>query len=245
MALAPNRDAKDDAAQRSSSVFFAMSLFALFHIVAGSLALLSGAVALCVRKGRGRHVRWGRVYVCAMIAMSLSGATLAAFDGDVESVLGGSLACYLTTTGWLALRGTSISGRWSSALACCALCVAAAAMALLATSTTVGTFAVGDDAASVAVFGGILGMTGAIDVYRHRRSAIAPVPADDRRRLLRHLWRMTFALLLACIAFFLGQADEFQPALRRMDLLLLPCVAVLFALAYWVLRMRRPFRAAR
>jgi len=45
---------------------------------------------------------------------------------------------------------------------------------------------------------------------------------------------------LACAAFFLGQADEFPRALQRIELLVLPCLAVIVALLYWTVRTVKP-----
>ena len=58
------------------------------------------------------------------------------------------------------------------------------------------------------------------------------------RRLVRHLWRMCFALYIATSSFFLGQADEFPEMLRHPALLALPVLAVLVAMVYWLWRVR-------
>ena len=57
-------------------------------------------------------------------------------------------------------------------------------------------------------------------------------------RIARHLWRMCVALLIAALSFFIGQSDEFPPALRIMPLLALPMLIVLGALFYWLWRVR-------
>ena len=57
-------------------------------------------------------------------------------------------------------------------------------------------------------------------------------------RIARHLWRMCFALLIAALSFFIGQSDEFPPALRIMPLLALPMLIVLGVLFYWLWRVR-------
>ena len=57
-------------------------------------------------------------------------------------------------------------------------------------------------------------------------------------RLTRHLWRMTFALLIAALSFFIGQADVFPQPIRIRPLLALPVLAVLVTLLYWLWRVR-------
>jgi hypothetical protein len=63
-------------------------------------------------------------------------------------------------------------------------------------------------------------------------------PFRGAARLARHLWRMTFALFIAALSFFIGQSDEFPEAFRIMPLLALPVVAVLGSLFYWLWRVR-------
>ena len=57
-------------------------------------------------------------------------------------------------------------------------------------------------------------------------------------RLLRHLWRMSFALFIAAMSFFLGQAKVFPKPVRIPALLALPVLAVLVTLLYWLWRVR-------
>jgi putative ABC transport system permease protein len=56
--------------------------------------------------------------------------------------------------------------------------------------------------------------------------------------LTRHLWRMSFALLIAAMSFFLGQAKVFPQPVRIYPLLALPVLAVLVTMLYWLWRVR-------
>jgi hypothetical protein len=49
---------------------------------------------------------------------------------------------------------------------------------------------------------------------------------------------MSFALFIAPMSFFFGQADVFPEALRIMPLLALPVLSVLVTMLYWVWRLR-------
>ena len=49
---------------------------------------------------------------------------------------------------------------------------------------------------------------------------------------------MSFALFIAAMSFFLGQADEFPPALRIIPVMAGPPLAVLGAMFYWLWRVR-------
>jgi hypothetical protein len=66
---------------------------------------------------------------------------------------------------------------------------------------------------------------------------------DGRRRLARHLWRMTFALWIATASGFLGQAKFIPAPYRDFRLLVIPVLLVLATLVYWLVRTlwwRRP-----
>jgi len=89
---------------------------------------------------------------------------------------------------------------------------------------------------------GIAGTFGAAGDLRWMRSG-APrgVP-----RIVRHLWRMSLALFIAAMSFFVGQSDEFPKEWRIMPLLVLPGLAVLVTMLWWLWRVRRKraFRTA-
>ncbi len=57
-------------------------------------------------------------------------------------------------------------------------------------------------------------------------------------RLVRHLWRMCFALFIAVTSLFLGQPQVFPEALRTSGALALPPALVLALLLWWLVRIR-------
>lgn len=56
-------------------------------------------------------------------------------------------------------------------------------------------------------------------------------------RIARHLWRMSLALLIT-VGSFAGQPRAIPPFLRGSPLLVLPMIAVLAGLVYWLVRVR-------
>ena len=81
---------------------------------------------------------------------------------------------------------------------------------------------------------GVVGLLAGIgDVRSMRSGALRGV-----RRIARHLWRMSFALFIAALSFFIGQAQVFPKPIRIMPLLALPVLAVLLTMLYWLWRVR-------
>ena len=71
----------------------------LIHIIAGLLALASGAVALYAVKGSSLHRRSGMVFVVAMLVLSSTGALMAVFiKPNPVNVMAGSTTFYLVST---------------------------------------------------------------------------------------------------------------------------------------------------
>ena len=64
-------------------------------------------------------------------------------------------------------------------------------------------------------------------------------PLQGAKRLARHLWRMCFALFIAALSIFIGQADVIPEQFRNRGFLALPVLAVLVTMLYWLWRVRR------
>ena len=74
------------------------------HICSGTLALLSGIVAVSVRKGSHRHVLAGKVFVASMLTMAVAAVYLAITKHQPNNIGGGILTFYLIGTAWLTAR---------------------------------------------------------------------------------------------------------------------------------------------
>lgn len=203
------------------------------HVAGGGLSLLAGYAALHAAKGAASHRRFGRVFVYAMITMGTTGALIAALTGVETSVVMGLFATYLVVTGFTAVT-TNTHQRWFGVG-----CAAAALMLALALSdlgrralASPGGVIEGLPAPMAFVFAAVAIIASVSDV----RWTLNPQPT--RARLIRHLWRMCFALFCAAASFFLGQTDEIPRALRIPALLAIPVLLPLLAMAIWRWRLR-------
>jgi len=87
---------------------------------------------------------------------------------------------------------------------------------------------------------GVVGLLASAGDLRVMRSGAL----QGTSRIARHLWRMSFALFIAALSFFLGQAKVIPKPIRIPALLALPVLAVLVTMLYWLwrVRVRRTFR---
>ena len=210
------------------------------HVVAGGLALASGYVALYTRKGARLHRRSGLVFGVAMLAMATLGMLMAVtreHRGAAINVPAGLTVAYLVVTGILAVRPPSAaSRRVERAGTVVALGVAVASLALGAEAVVTGVRRDGIPAFPYFMFGviGVLAFAGDVRMMRAGGSPALRGP----RRLARHLWRMSLALGIAAMSFFLGQAKVIPKPVRIPALLALPVLAVLATMLYWLWRVR-------
>jgi uncharacterized membrane protein len=232
-----------------------MKLTLLIHVLAGALGLLSGYVALAVAKGAPLHRKTGTFFVYVMVTMSMTGLLVSAARGiapaiNIPTAL---LTFYLVITGMTTVRqahgrpersrGTSVGGRagWSRQLDIAAMFMA---FAIAAGCVVLAVVSIGKGGAEaglaypLVLFGGAALAAGVGD-----RRMIRGGPLKGAPRLQRHLWRMSFAMFLSSIAFYLGP-DRLPEALRipalRAAAVLLPLVVI--AYWKWKLRAKRPLR---
>jgi hypothetical protein len=222
-----------------------VTLLLPIHILAGVIGLGAGAVTLYAVKGGRVHRRAGLVFACAMLIMSAIGAGLAAvrhqrLSGAVmapqwSSVLAGLLTFYLVTTGWLTIRRTTRSLQWPTIVSLLfALTLGLASIRLgIDAQRSPGGKLNGQPAIPGFVFGGVALLAAVGDLRVMFGAAM-----NRAQRLARHLWRMCFALFIAALSFFLGQAHIFPKPIRKVPLLATPVLLVLVIMVYWLIRVR-------
>ena len=199
------------------------------HIGAGGLSLVAGYVALYATKGGSLHRRSGAVFVYAMLVMAIFGGVISAVRGVAMAINipAAIVTSYLVMTSLITLRPAGATPRFLDRL----LMLVAFGLGL---ACLVLLFSTGPLAAFPLIMFGTVATIGAFgDLRVIRRGKLQGVP-----RLRRHLWRMTFALFIAALSFFIGQAKVIPEAIRNGPLLAMPVLAVLLTLIYWLWRTR-------
>ena len=204
-----------------------MELLPLLHICAATVGLLSGYLAMLLRKGTSVHRVTGSIFVVSMLTMSASAAYLAAFVSPNRlNVVAALLTFYLVATAWWTARRRD-GGRSSLDLAGLLLVTAVAVMGL--------TF--GREAR---FFGIVASLFVISDVRMLVRGGVS-----GPRRIARHLWRMCLALLIATLSLYPGQAKLFSQPVRETGLLFVPHVFLVAAMIFWMVRVRKRRTAPR
>ena len=218
-----------------------MSPLLIIHVGAGSLGILSGAVALSVRKGERLHRAFGTVFFISMLTGAALAVYLAIFvpptaSGSAPpsaSVSIGILTIYLVATAWMTVRRKQGSvGLFEKAALLVVLCIAAA---LLIFGSHAASMPMARPGGYVPyfVFASFAVFAAAGDLRLILRGGISGV-----QRIARHLWRMCFALFFASAFFFLGQQKVMPVFMHGSPLLFVPAIAPLVLMIFWLFRVR-------
>jgi hypothetical protein len=218
-----------------------MSPMVAFHILAGTIAMLSGAAAIAVRKGARAHRLTGNAFVVSMLGLSTSGAYLGFAVDEPLNGLMGILTAYLVVTAWWTARrrrGEIVPVDWAALAVPLAVAAGLVGYGLAAAGTPSGTLG-GFPSGGYFVFATLAFLLALGDVRMLVRGGV--FGAD---RIARHLLRMCLALFIAVASFFLGQQQVIPEALRTPPVLYGPVLLVIAVMLYWLVRVRRAKRAA-
>jgi uncharacterized damage-inducible protein DinB/uncharacterized membrane protein len=213
----------------------------LLHICSAVVGLLSGYLAMFLRKGSGLHGAAGVTFTVSMISMTTSAAYVATFERpNMLNVVVSLFTFYLVTTSWWSARHKEGGTSLFDAVAL----VFALVVGFIGIAT--GVEAAGNPkglkdgipAGLYFFFGSMALLSSALDVRLLVRGGVT-----GPRRLLRHLLRMCFALLIATFSLYPGQGRLFPAELKQSGLLFIPHVVLLGSMIFWAVRMSRRKRA--
>jgi hypothetical protein len=213
------------------------------HIVAGFIALGSGAVAAVARKGGHVHRRSGTLFVVSMLVMATFAAYLAvAVPDQLVNLFISAFAAYLVATAWVTARrreGTiGVSEKIALLVAAC-LC---APFAILAFQLATGLAPMFKSAVPfkgpvlIAIYGftSVLAIAAIGDAKVVIDGGISGAP-----RIARHLWRMCVGLTLAAGSAFTNGFARLLPGPYHVPpLFFFPQFLPLGLLIFWMIRVR-------
>jgi uncharacterized membrane protein len=205
----------------------------LFHICAGTLGLLAGAVAISFRKGSSRHRVSGNVFVVSMLGLSASGVYMALMKHQPGNVLGGALTFYLVATAWRITRrrdGQTDGFDWGALLVVLTVVAVAGTFGLGAARSPTG-LKYGYPAGPYAFLGSVALIAAVGDVRMLIRGGVS-----GAQRIARHLWRMCFGWFTASASIFLARPHLFPAFFRKTGLLYFLTVVPLLLMIFWLIR---------
>src|SRR5580700_2440206 len=203
------------------------------HIIAGTLGMLSGFVAVFLRKGSRQHGLAGNVFVISMLCLSASGVYLATVKHQPGNILGGALTFYMVATAWMTARrrdGAPGIFDWGALLVVLGVTAVELTFGFEAAMSPTG-MKYDYPPWPYFIFGSVAALAFVGDVRMLVRGGIA-----GTQRLARHLWRMCFALFIAAASIFLARPQLFPAVLQRTGVLVFLSVLPLLLLILWLFR---------
>lgn len=210
------------------------------HIIAGLVAIGSGFIALYAAKGSSLHRKSGTMFTLSMLCMTISAAIISLFlRVDYVTGVAALFTAYLVCTSWLAVKRTVQESRAvleGFAFAAAFLGVYSLNLWFDFLADPKSLITKNSPPQTLLVFGGISLLCAALDL---RMIWVGKILGPQR--LLRHLWRMCFAMLIATGSFFTGQMQVFPHLIRKssvlgIPVLVIPVLLVLLTAVYWILR---------
>jgi uncharacterized membrane protein len=222
----------------------AVTKLALFlHVIAGTIALFAGIVAMSSRKGAGAHRVAGTVFFISMLVMAVFADYLAvAIPEQIPNLFIGTFTIYLVATAWLTVRRKGPVGipEKIALLVILSLCVP---FTILSFQLAIGlepafksaTPLEGPVRVAIYSFTFLVAMAAIGDVRLVRAGGVTGV-----RRIGRHLWRMCLGLTLAAGSAFTNGLPRLLPKTVHVPLILLfiPQLSSLVLLIFWMIRVR-------
>jgi uncharacterized membrane protein len=208
------------------------------HIAAGGVAILSGYVAVTVRKGEKLHRRFGTIFAVAMLVMAgmavyLASSLVGILHGQKANIAAGILAAYLVATGWAAARRRDRTVGAFDKLALLAVMGVSGLFLFWGAEAAQGGKLDGYRPVFYFVFAGIAALLAAVDL-----KVIVTGGLSGVQRIARHLWRMCFAFFFAAGSFFLGQQKVMPQSMHGAWYLYVLALTPLAVMAFWLVRVR-------
>jgi len=180
------------------------SLLAYTHIVFGTMALISGALSFAVAKGSLLHRRSGAVFVTSMVIMATSGDFLAFLAAETLNMVAGLITFYLVLTAYFTVRSPNGNTKSiSSLLMIFGFLVGVYAIYTGVTALNNDIVSIDGNPVQVIIGCGSVAMIASLldaNMLLKRR-------LTRKWQLVRHVWRIGFAMFIATASFFLGQSQ--------------------------------------
>jgi hypothetical protein len=198
----------------------------LIHLPAGTVAILAAVAAFYYPKGSAKHKKAGQVFTIAMLTMLISGGIAGALKGSVEDMFLAALVSYTVFTAWLSVRHRQVVGILEYLALVYIVIFGLAALAIDPEWEKVRE-------PGVYIFDAIMALIFAVGDIRN----ILLKGVNRTYQLARHIWRISFSLVWAALAFsdkiikMLDSTIDQMPYMVAVPALLVPGIMV-----YWLFR---------
>lgn len=199
----------------------------LIHFPTGTVAIFAAIAAFYYPKGSPKHRKAGQVFTIAMLVMLVSGGVAGALKGSLENVFLAALVSYSVFTAWLTVRRRQpVIGILEYLALVYIVIFGVAALSINPEWDKVQN-------SGVFVFDALMAFMFAAGDIRN----ILLGGMKRTHRLARHIWRISFSLVWAALAFSDKIIKMLDSTIEQMPYVaVIPGSLVLCIMFYWLLR---------
>ena len=199
----------------------------LIHFPTGTVAILAAFAAFYYPKGSTKHKKAGQVFTIAMLIMLISGGIAGALKGSVEDIFLAALVSYTVFTAWLTVRHHQPAIGILEYLALGYIVI----FGLAALSINPEWDKLREP--GVFTFDAIMALIFALGDLRN----IQLKGMKRAYQLARHIWRISFSLVWAALAFSDKIIKMLDSTIDQMPYVVaVPALLVLCIMFYWQFR---------
>ena len=199
----------------------------LIHFPTGSVAILAAIAAFYYPKGSSEHKKAGQVFTTAMLVMLISGGIAGVLKGSPEDVFLAAMVSYTVFTAWLTVRHGQADIGILEYLALGYIVI----FGLAALSINPEWDKVKEP--GVYTFDAIMALIFAVGDIRN----ILLNGMSQAHRLARHIWRISFSIVWAALAFSDKIIKMLDSTIDQMPYMVaVPAMLVLCIMFYWLFR---------
>jgi hypothetical protein len=199
----------------------------LIHFPTGSVAILAAIAAFYYPKGSSKHKKAGQAFTIAMLIMLISGGIAGVLKGSSDDVFLAALVFYTVFTAWLTVRHRQPVIGILEYLALFYIVI----FGLAALSINPEWDKVREP--GVYTFNAIMALIFAVGDIRN----ILLKGMKQTHRLARHIWRISFSLVWAALAFADKIIKMLDSTIDQMPyMVVIPAILILCIMFYWLVR---------
>ncbi len=203
------------------------------HITAGSISLLTAAIALITPKGERWHILAGRIYAIGMTLVFVTAIPLAILGSSIFLFLIAFFSFYLVFAGWRFARNRQRRAHpvdWAAAGI-----LAVTGLGMWAYAVVIGLNG-SSQWVTLLVFGVIALALSAADARFHR------IQPGGARRVARHLTNMLAGTIATITAVTVVNVDAEQLGIPVWLPWIVPTIVITPLITWWNIRILRPAR---
>jgi uncharacterized membrane protein len=220
------------------------NLALILHVIAGTIALFAGIVAMSSRKGARAHRMAGTVFFVSMLIMAVLADYLAvAIPEQIPNLFIGTFTIYLVATAWLTVRRKERSVGTPEKVGLFVILCLFIPFVILSFQLATG---LKPSFKSATPFEGPVRIAIYCFTFFVAMAAIGDAKLvlsggiTGARRIGRHLWRMCLGLTFAAGSAFTNGLPRLLPKTVHIPLILLfvPQLTSLALMVFWMIRVR-------